>query len=152
MSRAELVRQGERQPAGLVALKACMERAGWEVDHVDLDMTKDTPTVEVRMSRVDGRWLLARSDSLGRASIETFQRAKGLGMSPQTRGRRPLSPMVEDTFMGRQRCGGARALIRTLTNYIADNGTGDVSLGTIRDAWRGLMGERVLGWSGATEG
>lgn len=66
--------------------------AGWEIDEIALDLTRTGPKAEIRVGRHDGRWMLARVDQLGRASIERFQRERSLGMATNGTGRRPLSP------------------------------------------------------------
>lgn len=123
-----------------VALQRCMALAGWEIAHVDLDLTSGAPKAEIKLERCDGRWLLARIDRLGRASFETFQRQRRLGMSPNTKGRRPLSPQINDVFLGRQRCLGARHMLREMTAYIADNSINPVLLSDVRQAWAAVMG------------
>lgn len=123
-----------------VALQKCMAMAGWEISHIDLDLTGDKPKAEIKLERCDGRWLLARIDRQGRASFETFQRERSLGMSRNTKGRRPLSPQIDDQFLGRHRCLGARHMLREMTAYIANNSTTPVSLANVRQAWSAVMG------------
>jgi hypothetical protein len=125
--------------ASFVALQKCMAVAGWEISHIDLDLTGDRPKAEIKLERCDGLWVLARVDQLGRANIETFQRQRTLAMSANTKGRRPLTPQVDDTFLGRQRCFGARQMLRQLTSYVADNATSPVSRMTVRRAWAAVM-------------
>ena len=121
------------------ALRHCMHLAGWDIVHIDLDLTGTQPRVEIRLERDDGRFLLARVDSLGRAGFETWQRERSLGMSPNTSGRRPLSPQLHDVFLGRQRFNGARSMLRGLTAYVALNATGPVKLADVRRAWGWVM-------------
>lgn len=123
-----------------LALQKCMSQAGWEIAYIDLDLTGDRPKAEIKLERCDGRWLLARIDRLGRASFETFHRERHLGMSPNTKGRRPLSPQINDVFLGRQRCLGARHMLREMTAYIADNSIAPVRLADVRQAWAAVMG------------
>lgn len=122
------------------ALQKCMSLAGWNIAHIDLDLTGDRAKAEIRLERCDGRWLLARVDQLGRASFETFQRERSLGMSKDTKGRRPLSPQVDDIFLGRHRCLGARHMLREMTSYIANNSVTPVRLADVRQAWAAVMG------------
>lgn len=126
--------------AGVAHLKRVMRDAGWEIEYVDLDLTGEKPTVDIRINRMDGRYLTARVDSIGRGTIETFQRERTLGMTQNTRGRRPLSPQVNDVFLGRQKFSGARQMLRGMTNYLADNSTSPVEIEAIRSAWGGVMG------------
>lgn len=130
--------------AAVDALQKCMANAGWEIAYVDLDLTAARPTAEIKLERSDGRWLLARVDQLDRASVETFQRDRRLGMSSNTKGRRPLSPQVDDIFLGRRRCLGARQMLREVTSYIADNSTSPVQLADVRRAWASVMGLPLL--------
>ena len=123
-----------------MALQKCMALAGWEIAHIDLDLTGDRPRAEIKLERCDGRWLWACIDRQGRASFETFQRERSLGMSRNTKGRRPLSHQIDDLFLGRQRCLGARHMLREMTAYIADNSISPVRLADVRQAWTAVMG------------
>lgn len=125
--------------ASVAALRRCMSLAGWEIAHIDLDLTADRPKAQIKLERSDGRWLLARIDRLGRASFETFQRERHLGMSRNTRGRRPLSPQVDDIFLGRHACLGARHMLREMTAYIAHNSVKPILLSDVRRAWAAVM-------------
>lgn len=122
-----------------IALQRCMAAAGWEIAYVDLDLTGCSPKAEVRLERCDGLWLLARIDRMGRASFETFQRERSLGMSRNTKGRRPLSPQIDDLFLGRHHCLGARHMLREMTTYIANNAITPVRLIDVRRAWAAVM-------------
>lgn len=123
-------------PGGSVArLSRVMRSAGWEIEFIDLDLAGDRPKVDIKIHGANGRWLLARVDSLGRATMETFHRERALGMTPNTRGCRPLSPQVIDTFLGRQKFVGARQMLRVMTNYLTDNSVHPVALSDMRSAW-----------------
>ncbi|WP_432263106.1 hypothetical protein [Cupriavidus sp. TMH.W2] len=136
-----------------VALQKCMALAGWEIAHIDLDLTGERPKAEIKLERSDGRWLLARVDRLGRVSFETFHRERTLTMSRNTKGRRPLSPQVDDVFLGRHHCLGARHMLREMTAYIASNATTPVRLADVRQAWAAVMGAPLrLTASGCAEG
>lgn len=128
-------------PPALVKCQQTMAMAGWEIDFVDIDLTGQNPTVEVKVVRNDGRWLWARVDSIGRCTTETFQRERHLGMAPNQRGRRPLVPLVDDVFLGRSSHEGARSMLRSMTNYLVDNALRPVALADMRAAWAGLMAE-----------
>lgn len=125
-------------------LLAVMQAAGWEVEFIDLDLTGEQPKVDIKVTRADGRWLLARVDQIGRASIERFQRQRSLGMTPNTKGRRPLSPQVDDEFLGRDQFTGARSMLRGLTAYIADNALHPVALTDVRAGWAAIMSAPLL--------
>jgi len=123
-----------------VALQHTMALAGWEVDYADLDLTGDAPKVEIKAHRMDGRWLWARIDSIGRCSMETFQRESWLGRPDGAgKGRWPLCHQSNDVFLGRTKSQGARALLRNMTNYIADNALHPVAQADVRRAWGALM-------------
>ena len=122
-----------------VALQRCMSLAGWEIHFVDLDLTADRPSADIRIMRSDGRWLHARVDKLGRATIERHQRERRLAMSSATKGRCPLSPQVDDIFLGRSSYSGARSMLRDLTTYIVANAMGPVALSDVRAAWAAVM-------------
>lgn len=125
-------------------LQRLMAAAGWEIQFVDLDLTGAQPRLDLRVMRDDGRWLHARVDSLGRATVERFQRSRSLGMTPNQKGRRPLSPQVEDAFLGRSRCPGARSMLRDLTSYLSENALRPVAVADMRAAWAAVMGAPLL--------
>jgi hypothetical protein len=128
------------QSGAVGKLNRVMADAGWEINHVDIDLTGDRPKAEIKLTRADGRWVFAKVDSQGRASFETFQREKSLGMSSNTKGRRPLSPQVDDLFLGRTKFEGARGMMRGLTTYLSDNALNPVAISDMRAAWAGVMG------------
>jgi hypothetical protein len=127
-------------PLASARLQQMMSLAGWEIDYIDLDLTGEKPKADIRIKRDDGRWLLARVDGLGRATVERFQRTRYLGMSPNTKGRQPLSPQIDDSFLGRDTYIGARAMLRNLTAYLADNALRPVALSDMRANWAAVMG------------
>lgn len=124
----------------LAALQRQMSQAGWEIAFIDVDLTADQPKAEIKLERSDGRWLFARVDQLGRASFETFQRQRALGMSTNTKGRRPLSPQVDDAFLGRKSCLGARQMLDEIVEYVALNSPHPVRLADMQQAWAAVMG------------
>jgi len=125
-------------PPAIAKLNRVMRQAGWEVDYVDMDLTGAKPKVDIRVNRGDGRFLIAKVDSIGRASFETFQRERNLRMDPKNPQAR-LAPHLDDTFLGRQRFEGPRAMLRSMVNYLTDNATGQIELADMRAAWAGVM-------------
>lgn len=123
----------------LDALRRTLAAAGWDIEHLDLDLTGTGPVADIRLAREDGRRLLARVDALGRCSIETFHREIGLGVPANHRGRHARFPLVEDVFLGRTRHEGPRAMLRHLTRYLAGNALRPVPLAELRAAWAGTM-------------
>ena len=123
----------------ILSLQRVMQSAGWELKFIDLDLTGEKPKADIKIARDDGRWLLARVDSIGRVTVERYQRETSLGMSVNTKGRRPLSPQVNDVFLGRSTYPGARSMLRDLTGYIARNAQSPIALGTVRSAWASVM-------------
>lgn len=130
----------------LLRCQSVMARAGWEIEYLDLDFTRAKPAAELKITRSDGRWLWAKVDALGRCTIETFHRERTLGMSRNQKGRRPLVPIVEDTFLGRRYPDGPRQMMRLVTSYVVDNALSQVALSEIRSAWAGIM-ETPIHWS-----
>ena len=141
----------ERQvrPRSADALLRTMDRAGWALDWVDLDLTGSAPTAEIRATRYDGLWVRAHMDQRGRATIERFQRERSLGamQNKKTGARIPLVPLVDDLFLGRQRYAGGRSMMRGLCAYLTDNALHAVALAEMRTAWAALMHapERIAG-------
>lgn len=149
---AERVPVAER-PA-FARLAATLVTAGWEVDEIIIDLTRSGPKAEIRVGRHDGRWMLARVDQLGRASIERFHRARSLGMATNSVGRRPLSPQIDDTFLGRSRYDSAREMLVGLTHLLVDNALGPVDEVELRHTWNALWAQAATGglaYSGAPE-
>ena len=137
-------------PQALARCQRTMSLAGWEIEYVDMDLTGQRPTAEIKVQRDDGLWLWARVDALGRCTTETYQRERALGMVKNQRGRRPLVPLVEDVFLGRRRHEGPRSMLRNMTNYLADNALRSVALADMRAAWAGVMSSPVrLLWHNA---
>jgi len=135
--------QQKTSSTAVAKLNEVMRSAGWEVEYIDLDLTGEKPKAAIRVKRDDGRFLIAKVDSVGRASFETFQRERSLRMDGSTKGRRPLSPMVDDTFLGRQKFEGARSMLRGMVNYLVDNASSPVALADMKSAWAGAMAAPV---------
>lgn len=140
-TRPAVAGQVERRvrPRGADALLRTMDRAGWALDWVDIDLTGSAPRLEIRATRHDGLWVRAYVDQLGRATLERFQRERGLGMARNQKGLRPLVPLVDDHFMGRHRYEGGRSMMRGLCAYLTDNALHPVALADMRSAWAALM-------------
>jgi hypothetical protein len=134
---ADLRPAGAAAPA-LLALQRVMSRAGWEIDFVDIDVTNLQPVATIKCHRADGLWFWAKVDALGRCSVETFHRERWLGKPANTKGNWPLSPQVDDVFLGRRRPADARALLTDISTYIADNALHPVALADMQAAWAAL--------------
>lgn len=122
-----------------MVLARALRDAGWEIAWVDLNTTCSSPTIDIGLYRLDGLWVQARVDSLGRASLERFHRHRKLVMAAGQRGRRPLSPTLDDVFMGRDRFSGGRALLAGLSVYLSDNATQPTNLVELQGAWLELI-------------
>ena len=129
------------RPRSVDALLRTMDRAGWALDWVDLDLTGSAPTAEIHATRHDGLWVRAHLDQHGRATIERFQRERSLGAArnKQAGAKMPMVPLIDDNFMGRQRYEGGRSMMRGLCIYLSDNATHPISLSDMRAAWAALM-------------
>jgi hypothetical protein len=137
--------------SGAVLLQKVMRAAGWEIEYIDLDLTGNQPKADIKLTRGDGLWVLARVDHLGRATIERFQREMKLGKPRGAKGRFPLSPQIEDIFLGRLSGLKPRTMLRALTSYIADNALHPVALTDVRNAWRAVMSSPLRLSSAAPE-
>lgn len=126
--------------SALKQLQRQMDIAGWEVSYIDLNLLIEHPVLTIRCHRHDGLWFWARVDSLGRCQFDTFQRESWLGKPDNARGNWPQSLQIDDLFLGRIRPVGARALMRQLTHYVADNSLNPVGLSDIKQAWAAVMG------------
>lgn len=142
------------------SLVRLLDQAGWSLLAVDIDLTGERPRVEVVASRHDGLWVRATLDRLGRGCIERFMRERSLAMAVNLKGRRPLSPTVSDTFVGRERFDGAKKLQEGLCQYLTDNALNPVEPMHLRQAWARMIeaaatketaGEGALSWAGQLE-
>jgi hypothetical protein len=122
-----------------VALSRYLLRVGWEVDFVDVDLTKERPVLTEKFHRADGLWIWARADELGRCTMERFFCTSWLGRVRNEKGRWPLAPQLDDTFLGRSRATEPRALLRQVSDYIADNALSPIRVEEMRDVWRRAM-------------
>lgn len=121
------------------ALQRCLAQAGWEAVYVDLNLTGAKPTAELKLTRSDGRWLWARVDLLGRGTIETFQGSRKLALSSSTKGRRPLTPEVNDQFLGRQRFDGVVGMLRGVASYVGLNASSPVDAFALQHSWEAIL-------------
>lgn len=116
------------------ALQKSLAMAGWEIARVDISFVGDAPKAEIKIERADGRWVLGSVDGQGRARLDRFHRDRTLALTSGISGPRPLTPHVEDTFLGRQKCEGPQAMLDALTDYVVDNALGPVRPQQIREA------------------
>ena len=109
----------QRAPAALPdtakALACGLERHGWSVRNVDIDLVAGRAVVELH--RFDGRWVYLDARTDGSTCVERWQRRATV---TRYRGG-PQCDSFEDQFLGRSRAEGPRAGLRTLCNYLADN-------------------------------
>jgi hypothetical protein len=144
------------KPRSVNSLLRTMNRAGWTLDWVDLDLTGRAPILEIRATRHDGLWAHAYVDQLGRATLERFKRERSSGMprNKKAGARMPTVPLSTDYFMGRQRYEGGRSMMRGLCAYLTDNAVYPITLAEMRTAWAALMQEpvRITGPEQATWG
>jgi len=127
----------------MVALSRCLSRVGWEIDYVDIDLTKERPVLTIKCHRVDGLWIWVSVDELGRCTMERFHRQSWLGRTANTKGRWPQSPQIEDLFLGRMHASGPRSLLRHMCDYLTDNALSSIRVEDMRDAWRTVMREPI---------
>lgn len=120
-------------------LVSVMERAGWEIDFVDLDLSGVAPTVDIRVRRFDGLWFRAHVDHVGRATVERFHRKITIGLSSHQKGTVPRGQQIEDTFIGRARYEGPRSMLRGMCSYLSCNALRHVSVSDMKAAWGMLM-------------
>lgn len=98
------------------ALVSGLERCGWEIREIDLDLVAGRAIV--RVHRFDGRWLRLSATESG-AVLERWHRDEvvertynGGGVQIDTH---------RDRFLGRTRAEGPRSALRALCTYLADN-------------------------------
>lgn len=123
----------------LKQLELCLARVGWEICHFEMDLSGGSLVADIRVAGSDGKWLLARIDRSGRCSLERFVRTRQLSMARDTKGRRPLSPQVDDVFLGRQWLPSPAALLEQVGEYVANHPAAPAHLEGLRAAWRALL-------------
>ena len=99
----------------VVALCQTLERHGWEVRNIDIDLIAERAIVEIH--RFDGRWVHLSGKTHESVSIERWHRTPTVYRyrgGPQCDG-------FNDQFLGRSRPEGLRTGLRSLCKYIADN-------------------------------
>ena len=92
-----------------------LQRIGWEARNIEIDLV--VGRVKVELHRFDGRWLYLVADAEGCAQIERWHRR---AIVTRYRGG-PECDGFEDQFLGRTRCEGPRAALRSLASYVAEN-------------------------------
>ena len=125
-------------PRVLVAL---LEHTGWEIRTAERTAAG---LAVLELHRADGRWLHVSVDRLGRASIERWQRETSMSCGNDGRRGAPRD-VVNDRFLGRTQCDGARDLLLAMADYIAANpapGRAALSSSAARAAVQLLMGEK----------
>jgi hypothetical protein len=102
--------------AALESLEKMLERGGWRINAIDLDLHHSTARVEV--ARIDGLQVTLDARN-GRASI-TREMLKP--EAPKTQRNRYSSGLTTQ-FLGRTCAEGPRHGLKILCDYIADNAT-----------------------------
>jgi hypothetical protein len=102
-------------PDSSTLLAKVLERHGWEVRSIDIDLVAGRATVEIH--RFDGRWVYLAGSSEGSVNLERWARTRTVS---RYRGG-PECDSFKDQFLGRSRPEGLRSGLRALCNYIADN-------------------------------
>ena len=111
-------------PANIRALQLTLDRGGWTILAVEIDLIRSTARVEVK--RDDGLHVTldARNGSATLTrELVSLRRAEGPVGSGRWRPER-----LHTEFIGRQRFEGPRAALRGLCNYLADNASGEPML------------------------
>ena len=124
-----------------VPLTIMLEQIGWELRTVGLDLVVGRAVLELH--RADGRWLHVATDRLGRATIERWQRERVI---KRQIGGGCLGDGFDDRFLGRTHCAGARAALRSMADYVAQNpapGRVELPRADVRNALRLMMGDAV---------
>lgn len=131
-----------------VAVKAAtvlLERGGWELREVDIDLVAGTARVSVRSHA--GRVVTLFADQQGRRCyLERCQERtewvrRGAGGALFKGGGRSLSASEETVtdFLGRERCEGIRSGARALCVYLTDNAPRPLALADARRAFGGIL-------------
>lgn len=118
----------------VAALARTLERAGWQILAVDIDMTRETARIELRR----GDTFVTFDARNGKAST-TRERQEIRTHKAGRRGDIYRAERVHMHFIGRERHEGARSGLRWLTNYLADNSEGALTAGEARRMLAPLM-------------
>lgn len=119
-------------------LLATLERAGWTVASLEIDLAAGYAKVDLR--GFNNRLVTFFADGHDRASL-TVDLVGRETVSVGRRGDRARVERVTSTMLGRQRFYGVRVGIRGLCNYLADNAPipGRLTSGDVRNAFVALM-------------
>lgn len=104
-----------------VAIALVLERIGWRLVHLDLDLSQETGCMAIRRESLE---VTLAADNLGRGSI-TRELVERVTHVIGRRGDRFRAERFRTTFLGRTRVAGLRSGLRVLCNYIADNSEAD---------------------------
>lgn len=109
------------------ALVRTLERAGWQLLAVDIDMTRETARIELRRGE-----LFVTFDARNGKASTTRERQEIRTYKAGRKGDIYRAERVHMHFIGRARHEGARSGLRWLTNYIADNSATPLTAGEVR--------------------
>lgn len=124
---------------------ASLAKAGWEVRVLEAPLSHAAHRFLLVASRADGRWIRAWQQPGGACYLDSYQRKSWLGHPEGASGNWPLSPQVEDLFLGRAFCKGLGELVALTVAYLLDNATQESGLSA--PLLKGLL-ERVAVPSG----
>ena len=118
MTTAQIEARPEAFPASraVYALQAGLERLGWSILNIDINLANETARIELRA----GSRLVTFDGQRGRSSI-TRESVEVETVTVGRRGDRCRVDRIRTRFLGRTKVPGVRFGLRVLCNYIADN-------------------------------
>jgi len=112
-----------------------LERIGWQLTNVDIDVSAETARIELR----SGQRRVMFDVRNGRGSIER-DHLEEKQVPVGRKGDRFVARRLEPVFMGRTRVSGLRSGLRALSDYIVDNASVAITHEQARDLFRPLLG------------
>lgn len=120
--------------------RVSLERLGWNVTSVDIDLVRGTARIELRR----GDRLVTFDARNGRATT-TRERIRRTLATVGRRGDVTVVERLQLEFVGRERHEGIRSGLRWLANYVGDNATRPALRGEARAAFRLILNANVVG-------
>lgn len=126
------------------ALACVLERAGWELLALEINMTTGRARIELVGAH---RYVTFDADPLGRASLTVENRLKET-VAVGRRGDRTRVERTKMKFVHRERFDGTRSGLRGLCHFLADNAPheGFLTRGDTRNAIRALLDGATHQW------
>ena len=124
-------------PATLQGLHVGLGLLGWTVNAIELDLVVQSLRIELR----NGGRVVTFDARNGKATI-TRELVEREGVAVGRRGDRCRVERLRTVFVGRTVLPGLRSGLRALSDYVADNASGNVLRADAREIFRPLLAKQ----------